>query len=476
MDASGVNDQVNQLLKQLTDIEDTEQLHTIGKKIRTTIMHATMPADLAQEFAAAYQKLATRMHQENPAVAVRSSATAEDLPDASFAGQQDTYLNVKGADEVIAKIKECFASLFTDRAIYYRAKQNFPQERVALSAAVQMMVQSVSSGIMFTLNVANGDDSQIMIDGIWGLGEYNVQGVVTPDDWIVDKDTMKIIAHTIAAKKVMLTRNPDGGVTEQQVSPDKVNQPVLTDEQVLTLAQYGKQIEAHYGCCVDTEWALDKQNKLWMVQARPETVWSKRKTTNEKQILLRGLPASPGVASGAVHVIDNPKHIDEFKAGEILVTKMTSPDWVPAMQKAAAIITDNGGMTSHVAIVSREMQIPCLVDANSLGTSAVATLKTGQIVTVDAKNGIVYNGKVNDLVGNNHEQTNTSQPAATPLIIPTATRVMMNLGNPELAEKYATLPADGVGLIREEFLWTSYIHEHPLYMIANGDAKKLLIC
>lgn len=475
MKESGVSAKINDLLKQLTNIEDTQQLHEIGKKIRKIIMKAPMPTNLTNDFSEAYQQLAKRMHQDNPLVAVRSSATSEDLPDASFAGQQDTYLNVKGTDEVINKIKECFASLFTDRAIYYRAKQNFPQEKVALSAAVQMMVQSVSSGIMFTLNVANGDDSQIMIDGIWGLGEYNVQGVVTPDDWIVDKDTMKIIAHTISAKKVMLTRKADGGVEEQQVSPDKVNQPVLTNEQVLTLAKYGKAIENHYGCCVDTEWALDDNNKLWMVQARPETVWSKRKTTNEKQILLRGLPASPGIASGVIHIIDDPKHINEFKAGEILVTKMTSPDWVPAMQKAAAIITDNGGMTSHAAIVSREMQIPCIVGANSLGTSAVATLKNSQMVTVDAKNGIVYDGKVNDLV-NQQKQNATINNAVQPtkLVIPTATQVMMNLGNPDLAAKYATLPADGVGLIREEFLWTSYIHEHPLYMIANDEAQKAI--
>ena len=475
MKESGVSAKVNDLLKQLTNIEDTDQLHEIGKKIRKTIMKASMPTNLAKDFSDAYQQLAERMHKNSPLVAVRSSATSEDLPNASFAGQQDTYLNVKGTDEVINKIKECFASLFTDRAIYYRAKQNFPQEKVALSAAVQMMVQSVSSGIMFTLNVANGDDSQIMIDGIWGLGEYNVQGVVTPDDWIVDKNTMKIIAHTISAKKVMLTRKADGGVEEQSVSPDKINQPVLTNDQVLTLAKYGKAIENHYGCCVDTEWALDENNKLWMVQARPETAWSKRNISHEKKILLRGLPASPGVASGTIHIIDDPKHINEFKPGEILVTKMTSPDWVPAMQKAAAIITDNGGMTSHAAIVSREMQIPCIVGANSLGTSAVTTLRTGQIVTVDAKNGIVYDGKVNDLVNQQKQKaTITNDIQLTKQVIPTATQVMMNLGNPDLATKYATLPADGVGLIREEFLWTSYIHEHPLYMIANGEAQKAI--
>lgn len=480
MDASGVNDKVNLLLAKLDDIENTDLLHEIGTQIRATIMQAPMPADLAQDFSAAYQQLAQRVGQTDPFVAIRSSATSEDLPDASFAGQQDTYLNIKGTDDVIAKIKECYASLFTDRAIYYRAKQAFPQEKVALSAAVQMMIPAVASGIMFTLNVVDGNTSQIMIDGIWGLGEYNVQGIVTPDDWLVDKQHMQIVSRTIATQDVMLTRKPDGGVVEQKVAPDKANQAVLTDEQVLQLAEYGKKIEQHYGCCVDTEWALDNHNKLWMVQARPETVWSKQHSQNDdgvktmettQKVLLRGLPASPGVATGIVHVIDDPQNIDEFKQGEILVTTMTSPDWVPAMEKAAGIITDSGGMTCHAAIVSREMQIPCLVGTKSLGASAMATLKTGQEITLDAKNGVVYAGNVT--VAQSHTTTSTTTNNVE-YFAPTATQVMMNLGNPDLAEKYASLPADGIGLLREEFLWTSYIHEHPLYMIDHGEAQKAI--
>ncbi|WP_281166099.1 phosphoenolpyruvate synthase [Liquorilactobacillus sicerae] len=488
MQKTGLNDQVNNLLESIKDYENSDELHATCTKIRHLITSAQMPADLAQEIGQSYQKLAAKMGQKDPFVAIRSSATAEDLPNASFAGQQDSYLNIRGSADVIQRVQECYASLFTDRATYYRHKQNFPHEKVALSAAVQMMVFSKSSGIMFSVNVATGDDTKVIIDGIWGLGEYIVQGTVTPDDFLVDKQTMKIVSKTINDKDVELVRLPDGGVEERKVPAELEKQPVLTDDQVIELAGYAKKIEDHYGCYMDMEFALDKNtNKLWLVQARPETVWSqlKKKAAAKAQakdqqtadlgdakVITRGLPASPGVAAGKVHVIDSPDHIDEFKQGEILVTLMTSPDWVPAMKKAAAIVTNNGGMTCHAAIVSREMQIPCIVGTKSRGAAATDVLKSGDIITVDAKNGVVYQGNVAAVTS--PAKATVVPTAAAEYFAPTATGVMMNLGNPDLAEEYANLPADGIGLMREEFLWTTYIHQHPLYLIEQGHPEEVV--
>lgn len=487
MAATGLNQAVNDELAALTDYEDATALHATCSKIRKMITTATMPADLAEAVEAAYRELARRVDSAEPFVAIRSSATAEDLPDASFAGQQESYLNVRGAGEVVRRVQECYASLFTDRATYYRHKQGFDHEQVALSAAVQMMVFSKASGIMFSVDVATGDGDKIVIDAIRGLGEYIVLGKVTPDHFVVDKQTMQIVDRTLTKQEVELVREPDGGTKEVAVAANLQDQPVLTDAQVVELAGYAKKIEDHYGSYMDMEFALDQRtNKLWIVQARPETVWSKKERAAQADEvnqasgaapttpIVRGLPASPGLASGPVHVIASPDEISEFKEGEVLVTLMTSPDWVPAMKKATAIVTDNGGMTCHAAIVSREMQIPCLVGTKSRGKAATATLKTGDVVTVDAKNGVVYEGDVTSALAPKQPATVTgTAPVGTPTF-PTATRVMMNLGDPDLAEKYAQLPADGIGLMREEFLWTTFIHEHPLYLIEQGHPEKVV--
>lgn len=487
MEKTGINDKVNELLASIKDYENSDELHKTCVEIRRMIVEAEMPKDLADDIKHAYDKLGKKMGQKNPFVAVRSSATAEDLPDASFAGQQESYLNVVGRDDVVKKVQECYSSLFTDRATYYRQKQGFPHEKVALSAAVQMMVFSEASGIMFSVNVANGDDSKITIDAIWGLGEYIVLGKVTPDHYLVDKETMKITSKSVTDKQVQLLRKEDGGVVEASVPKELVSKQVLTDEQIIELAGYAKQIEEHYGCYMDMEFALDKNTqKLWLVQARPETVWSiknkevKREDSavqvadvSDAKVLVKGLPASPGVASGTVHVIASPDDIDQFNEGEILVTMMTSPDWVPAMKKAKAIITNNGGMTCHAAIVSREMQIPCIVGTNSRGVAAMDVLKTGDQVTVDAKNGVVYSGHVEAIVAP-HTEEKEQQTAVAEYFAPTATRVMMNLGDPDLVNKYASLPADGIGLMREEFIWTTYIHEHPLYLLEKGQPEKVV--
>lgn len=486
MDVTGQNKKIHELLQGLSDVEDSVELHEVCTKIRESIVSAEMPEDLATAIGDAYEELSKKVNEENPYVAVRSSATAEDLPDASFAGQQDTYLNVTGRDMVIRKVKECYASTFTDRAVYYRAKKNFDHENVALSAAVQMMADSKVAGVMFTVNIANGDDKSIMIEGSWGLGEYVVQGTVTPDNFIINKEDLTIASRHINEKAIELVRKPGGDVEERKVPEELAKAQALTDEQVVQLATYAKAIEKHYGCYMDMEWAVDHQNRVWILQARPETVWSKKnkekkagnevKLTTDHKVLVKGLPASPGMAAGKCHVITDSKDINEFQEGEVLVTTMTSPDWVPAMKKAIAIVTDAGGMTCHASIVSRELGIPCVVGTKSRSVEATKVLKSGQDITIDAQNGVVYDGIVADLVKKDEPQQaqGAAQTVVAEYFAPTGTGVMMNLGDPDLADKYASLPCDGIGLMREEFIWTTFIHEHPLYLIEQGKPEKVI--
>ena len=482
---SGLEEKMRTILSELTDVENSALLRDVSARLREAIMAEKMPQDLQDAIGAAYVELGKRVGEENPYVAVRSSATAEDLPDASFAGQQDTYLNVQGAETIIAKVKECYASCFTDRAVYYREKQGFDHIEVALSAVVQMMVFSKSAGVMFTVNVATGDDNNILIEAAFGLGEYVVQGTVTPDNYTVSKHDHKIIDRCVNEQDVMLVRKKGGDCEEVQVPEELRKVQTLTDEQILELADYAKKIEKHYGCYMDMEWGVDERtNKIWILQARPETVWSRRNkeggakvqesksmTTTDHKVIVKGLPASPGKVSGRVHVILDPSRIDEFKEGEILVTEMTAPDWVPAMKKAKAIVTDSGGMTCHASIVSRELGIPCIVGTKSRGEAATVTIPDGIDVTIDATHGVVYEGIIEEAKKENQAGAAVAVAEYFP---PTGTKVYMNLGDPELAEKYSSLPCDGIGLMREEFIWTTYIHEHPLYLIKTGHPEKVV--
>lgn len=482
---SGLEEKMRSILSELTDVENSALLRDVSARLRDAIMAEKMPQDLQDAIGAAYVELGKRVGEENPYVAVRSSATAEDLPDASFAGQQDTYLNVQGAETIIAKVKECYASCFTDRAVYYREKQGFDHIEVALSAVVQMMVFSKTSGVMFTVNVATGDDNNILIEAAFGLGEYVVQGTVTPDNYTISKHDHKIIDRCVNEQEIMLVRKKGGDCEEVQVPEELRKVQTLTDEQILELADYAKKIEKHYGCYMDMEWGVDERtNKIWILQARPETVWSRRNkeggakvqesksmTTTDHKVIVKGLPASPGKVSGRVHVILDPSRIDEFKEGEILVTEMTAPDWVPAMKKAKAIVTDSGGMTCHASIVSRELGIPCIVGTKSRGEAATVTIPDGIDVTIDATHGVVYEGIIEEAKKENQAGAAVAVAEYFP---PTGTKVYMNLGDPELAEKYSSLPCDGIGLMREEFIWTTYIHEHPLYLIKTGHPEKVV--
>ena len=482
---SGLDNEVRELVGELTDVENSALLRDVCARIRQAILEKEMPQDLQDAIAAAYEELGKKMNIDQPYVAVRSSATAEDLPDASFAGQQDTYLNVQGAETIVAKVKECYASCFTDRAVYYREKQGFDHLDVALSAAIQMMVFSKAAGVMFTVNVATGDDQNILMEAAWGLGEYVVQGTVTPDNYTVCKKTHKIIEKNVNGQDIQLVRKAGGDCEEIMVPLDEQNMQKLTDEQIIELAGYAKKIEEHYGCYMDMEWGVDERDgKLWILQARPETVWSRRNkenggapkeekkaVTTDRKVIVKGLPASPGQVSGKVHVILDPSRIDEFKEGEILVTEMTAPDWVPAMKKAKAIVTDSGGMTCHASIVSRELGIPCIVGTKSRGEAATATIPDGIDVTIDATHGVVYEGILEEP---KKEQAVQQGAVVAEYFPPTGTKVYMNLGDPELAEKYSNLPCDGIGLMREEFIWTTYIHEHPLHLIKIGQPEKVV--
>lgn len=482
---SGLEEKMRSILSELTDVENSALLRDVSARLRDAIMAEKMPQDLQDAIGAAYVELGKRVGEENPYVAVRSSATAEDLPDASFAGQQDTYLNVQRAETIIAKVKECYASCFTDRAVYYREKQGFDHIEVALSAVVQMMVFSKTSGVMFTVNVATGDDNNILIEAAFGLGEYVVQGTVTPDNYTISKHDHKIIDRCVNEQDIMLVRKKGGDCEEVQVPEELRKVQTLTDEQILELADYAKKIEKHYGCYMDMEWGVDERtNKIWILQARPETVWSRRNkeggakvqesksmTTTDHKVIVKGLPASPGKVSGRVHVILDPSRIDEFREGEILVTEMTAPDWVPAMKKAKAIVTDSGGMTCHASIVSRELGIPCIVGTKSRGEAATVTIPDGIDVTIDATHGVVYEGIIEEAKKENQAGAAVAVAEYFP---PTGTKIYMNLGDPELAEKYSGLPCDGIGLMREEFIWTTYIHEHPLYLIKTGHPEKVV--
>ncbi len=477
-----LNSKIADVMKELVDPNDTKTLQKVGKTLRTLIIDSKLPRDLHDEIVAAYKQLSKKTGDANPFVAIRSSATAEDLPDASFAGQQETYLNVSGGQQVAEKVKECYSSLFTDRAIFYRVQKGFDHMAVALSAAVQMMVYSEAAGVMFTLDVSNGDESQILIEAAYGLGEFVVQGTVTPDEYYVSKNDLKIVSKNVPEKNRQLVRKADGGTYETTVPAELRKKQVLTDEQIIELAGYAVAIEKHYGRHMDIEWGLDERNnKLWILQARPETVWSLKKApaaearptvTSERKVIVKGLPASPGMAAGKAHIIMSVTGINQFQKGEILVTEMTAPDWVPAMRKAKAIVTNSGGMTCHAAIVSRELGIPCIVGSASKGTAATQIIQNMTDVTVDAINGVVYEGILEEAVKKSEEAM------AVPLTMEsypvTGTKILVNLGEPEIAEKTAKLPCDGVGLMREEFIWASEIHQHPLHLIEIGQPDKVV--
>ena len=451
---SKITDKIQNLLKPL-DPNDSKQLQQIADQVQQVVLDAPMPPELAKEIEQAYIKMGRGL------VAVRSSATAEDLPEASFAGQQSTFLNVQGEKEVIAAVQGCWASLFKPRAIFYRHQQGFDHFRVGIAVPVQKMVQSEASGVMFTLEPVTSDRSKIAIEAVYGLGETIVSGDVTPDTYMVDKDGLRISEKTIAPQewKLIKREGSKGEKTNVKVvlTPEEQAQQKISDEDIIALAKLGKRIEDWYQFPQDIEWAKEN-NKLFIVQTRPVTTIKEReaevKAEIEAPVLLSGAPASPGMASGPVKIVSDPSQIDQVKDGDIIVAEMTTPDFVPAMKRAKAIVTDRGGRTAHAAIVSRELGIPCIVGTRQ----ATTTLTDGQIISVDGSHGKVYAGRVaskEEVVAISRER------------IKTKTRVYVNLAQPDLVDKVAKRDVDGVGLLRAEFM-VAQIGEHPSYMISQN--------
>lgn len=488
IEMSNLEDKIREIIDSF-DVEDSAELQLKSKDIRNLIVDCEMPDEIRKDIEKAYIDFGEKININEPSVAIRSSATAEDLPEASFAGQQDTYLEIKGLEEVISHTKRCWASLWTARAIYYREKQNFDHFDVSLSVVVQKMVNSEKSGVMFTANPVNNDTDELMINASWGLGEAVVSGVVSPDEYVLDKKNFNIKEKHIADKNTMIVKKDEGvGTVEVSVGNylgfDKVTSQCLTDQEIKELSKNGLAIEKLYNSYQDIEWAFDKDTKsLYILQARPITTLKEgekdkveEKKNVELKVLTKGLGASPGISSGKVKLIKDINEIARVEDGDILVTVMTNPDMVPAMRKAAAVVTDEGGRTCHAAIVSRELGIPCIVGSKN-GSKA---LKEGQMVTVDATRGVVYEGKVLEEKQKKVKEETTSSTVGfnddliyrlAPI---TATKIYMNLGEPSIIHKYKNLPFDGIGLMRTEFIFTNMVGAHPMYLVKTGQGDVLV--
>ncbi|MEM4638028.1 MAG: phosphoenolpyruvate synthase [Candidatus Woesearchaeota archaeon] len=479
LEKAGIKEKIKQILSDL-NTHDINNLSERGQKVRDTILRAEFPEELKTVILAAYRDLCGAYDKErrDVDVAVRSSATAEDLPDASFAGQQETYLNVKGDFQVLEAVKKCIASLFTNRAISYRVDKGFDHFNIALSVGVQKMVRSdkACSGVMFSIDTESGFKDVVFITGSWGLGENIVQGAVNPDEYYVFKPTLKqgykpIISKKIGSKEIKMVYSTEGNKPTKNipVPESERNKFVLNDEEILTLARWACIIEDHYSWKaghfkpMDMEWAKDGETgELFIVQARPETVVS-RKNRNvletyvlkqKSNILVKGKSVGERIGSGEANVIKNVHDIGKFKKGQVLVTEMTDPDWEPIMKIASAIVTNRGGRTCHAAIISRELGIPCVVGTID-GTEKI---KTGQQITVSCAEGDI--GKVYEGILPFEIQKIDLQNMPR-----TKTKIMMNCGNPEEVFDLSFIPNDGVGLAREEFIIMSYIKAHPLALL-----------
>jgi pyruvate,water dikinase len=429
------------------DVNDQSQLLRAEETAKRLIMGAKVPADMEKAIKSRYQELCEREGEE-VFVAVRSSATAEDLPDASFAGQQETYLNMRGAEAVFDAVRRCWASLYGARAIFYRVEQGFEHEKVNLSAIIQKMVDSEKSGVMFSSQPSTGE-ATVVIEAAWGLGETVVSGSVSPDNYVVDRSDMKIVSQFIATKEIMTIRDTKTNQTATvSVPPEKKQAEVLTPTEILELAKYGEILEKHYNMPQDIEWGVEK-GKIYILQSRPITTIQGRKkqephAETSGKVLVTGLAASPGVATGVVRIIDGSKNLDKIKRGDIMVTKMTMPDMVPGMKRAGAIITDEGGMACHAAIVSRELGCPAVVGTKK----ATQILVEGKEVTVDGSKGIVYEGRVALT-----KPAKAAAVAASAIFKPvTATEIKVNISEPDRAQAAAATLADGVGLLRIEHM------------------------
>ena len=465
--------------------DQPETIDTASQRIRHAFETAPFPPVLQREIETAYETFARQFGVRF--CAVRSSSTAEDLEGASFAGLQDTYLNVTGTDQVVAAVRKCWGSLFTPRVLIYRHRKGFDQGAVRLAVLIQKMVDASVSGILFTRDPNTGENHMIVEAG-WGLGEAIVGGEVTPDHYVIDGATLKVVHKQLSEQRIRLVRAEGGGNRREDVPADQRRAQKLPDHRLQRLVSLARLIESHYRRPMDVEWCGD-EDTLYIVQARPVTTIPKStapgadeagalpsatKSSESKEVpILRGFGASPGVAAGVARILHGSAEMEKLKPGEILVTSMTTPDMVPAMSRAAGIVTDEGGMTCHAAIVSRELGVPCIVGTRE----ATKLVADGSEVTVDGKTGSVYRGIVHLGKASASAGATSLVPASghphegTPI---TATKIYVNVGVPEKAEDYARLPVSGVGLLRIEFIFTAHIREHPLALLKKGKKDELV--
>jgi pyruvate,water dikinase len=468
VDHNDIEERVRDLLKEFNG--GRRSLEKTGKQIRRLFLKGAFPPEVEEQIRDAYGSLSKQYNSDSVDVAVRSSATAEDLPEASFAGQQETFLNIEGEDDVLDSCRKCYASLFTDRAISYRNEQGFDHMAVALSAGVQKMVRSdlAGSGVMFTLDSDSGFRNVVVINAAWGLGENVVQGSVTPDEYAVfkpllhNRDLRPIVDKSRGRKEKKMVYTKGGSATTRNVDTSHEEQEafVLNDEEILQLARWGVTIEKHYEKPMDIEWAKDgRSGKLFIVQARPETVQSQKEAgalhtyrlKQKGELIIEGLAIGQAIASGKVQVIKSAEQMEEFEDGSILVTGMTDPDWVPIMKRASGIVTDHGGRTSHAAIVSRELSLPAVVGTGE----ATRTLEAGREVTLscaEGETGRIYEGALD------YEE----QTIDTEHLPETSTQIMMNIASPSAAFRWWRLPVKGIGLARMEFVINNVIKIHPM--------------
>jgi pyruvate, water dikinase len=468
IEKAGLKEEIEKLLGSI-NYEDTKQLNEVTEKIRKSIIKAEFPKDLQEEILESYEALDTNNVKNNTNgtvleilknsepifVAVRSSATTEDLADASFAGQQESFLNIKGKTELLLHIKKCIASLFTSRAVYYRQKKGYEHTKASLAVVIQRMVDSDKSGVIFSRDPTN-QSKNIILEAVFGLGEGIVSGTITPDEYIISRE-LEILTKNISDKKIAITRDSGGGQTTVKLSPEKSKQQVLKEYEMKRLAEISLKLEEHYKKPQDIEWAIEGE-EIYVVQTRAITTLGKK--TEEKNIggdvILSGLGASPGVASGKVKIINDLSELDKIETGDVLVTKMTNPDMVVSMQKSAAIITDEGGLTAHAAIVSREMGIPAVVGTRE----ATSKLKDGDIVTVDGASGKIYSGKTAE----------TKIKEVLPVTAKTRTKIKVMVDMPSFAERASQTGIKQVGLTRIEGI-IAESGKHPDYFLDNDKAK-----
>jgi pyruvate,water dikinase len=467
---SGLRTQLREMLDEV-DIEDGTALEAASAKARQAALDAPMGQALSDAIVAAYLKLAGSDAQTP--VAVRSSATAEDTASASFAGMNETFLNTRGAEAVLDAVKRCWGSLFGARTIYYRGQRGFSQADMDIAVVVQIQIPSTRAGVMFTIDPASGDRDLLVIEGAFGLGEAVVSGSVSPDRYLVRKSDGAILTRSVRPKELAIEGVEGGGTVTRQLTAEESMRPVLSDPEVLQLAKLGLAIEAHYGSGQDTEWSFDPAGEVWMLQSRPITTLAAEEHAPE-EVLLRGLGAAPGSASGNVRILEDPHDTSSFRDGDVLVAHMTTPDWVPLMRRAAAIVTDSGGMTCHAAIVTRELGIPCVVGTGE----ATKRLRDGEMVTVDASHGTVLEGALPvEPSGSSASVISAAPGAATsggaaPV---TATKLLVNLSEPSQVERTADLEVDGVGLLRAELMLIEALDgSHPRQLIEEGNTEEFI--